>query len=181
MKSFQKNLSDFSDLDFKTQSKIYDKLALDIAKNQIIQVIAYCLMPTHIHLVLKQISDNGITSFVNKLLNSYSRYFNLLHGRKGPLWESRFKSIHIDSDELLLHITRYNHLNPSSGGLVKKPEDWKYSSYNEYLNKTNIKICEFNDLLNIDSKTYRKFVNDRISYQKEISKIKALILEDYFG
>lgn len=146
-----------------------------------IDIIAYCLMPTHIHLLLKQNNDDGITKYLAKTLNSFTRYFNLHHHRKGPLWESHFKSILVNTDEQLLHLTRYIHLNPTAAGLVKKPEEWQFSSYNEYLGKISNGLCFWQDLIDLDPKEYKKFVNSRISYQKELSKIKRLLIEDYTG
>jgi len=135
-------------------------------------------MPTHVHLILKQLTSDGISDFIGKVLNSYSKYFNTKHKRKGPLWEERFKNILVITDEQLLHLTRYLHLNPATALIVEKPEDWPYSSYCEYLGiGQGIGLCKYQDILNINPKSYRKFVNDRISYQRELAKIKALITD----
>jgi len=146
--------------------------------NRLVEIIAYCIMPTHLHLILKQLNDKGISTFMNNVLNSYSRYFNIKLKRKGPLWESRFKNVLIKSDEQLLHLTRYIHLNPVTAYLVDKPQLWQMSSYNEYLEEDNThKICKYDNVLNITPDFYRKFVEDRVSYQRDLKKIKDLILE----
>jgi len=119
-----------------------------------------------------------------KVLNGYSRYFNIKYQRIGPLWESRFKSVLVAADEQLLHLTRYIHLNPTSAGLVKNPEDWEYSSYNQYINpqeKKSERFCEYSELFDLSPKQYRDFVDDRKSYQKEISIIKKALIDDYLG
>ena len=154
-----------------------DKERMLKEKKKLVEIIAYCIMPTHIHLILKQLETNGISKFMNNVLNSYSRYFNTKYKRKGPLWETRFKSILIETDEYLIHLTRYIHLNPVTANLVGKPEDWLASSYNEYLLKVNDKICRYNDILDIDPVSYKKFVEDRICYQKDLAKIKHLLLD----
>jgi len=148
--------------------------------NKIVKIIAYCIMPTHIHLILKQLEEKGISVFMSNLLNSYTRYFNLRHKRKGPLWESRFKRIHIENDEVLLHLTRYIHLNPVTAYLVEDPIEWKYSSYREYLLQLPPEkcICEYKDLLEINPISYKRFVEDRASYQRELAKIRHLIADD---
>ena len=158
--------------------KDQDKLEIDEGE-KLIEIIAYCLMPTHLHLVLKQLIDKGVSTGMNNILNSYSRYFNIRHNRKGPLWEGRFKRVLVKSDEQLLHLTRYVHLNPVTAYLVDKPTDWTASSYKEFIGKNNIekRICEYKDILNIESDSYKDFVEDRISYQRELAKIKDLILE----
>lgn len=150
-----------------------------------VEIVSYGIMPTHIHLTLKQLVDDGISKYMSRVLNSYSKYFNIHHLRKGPLWESTFKSVLVETDEQLLHLTRYHHLNATSAGFVKIPEDWAYSSYNEYLEVSNDTyadgFCDFKEIITLNPKQYKKFVDDRIDYQKKISSIKHLLFEDYSG
>lgn len=148
-------------------------------QTQLVQIIAYCFMPTHIHLILKQLASDGISKYMKDTLISYTRSFNTTHQRKGPLWESRFRSILVSSDEQLLHLTRYLHLNAVTVGLVDSPDKWLFSSYKEYLSKGGDveNICQFDDILEIKPTLYRKFVLDQIGYQKELAKIKKLILD----
>lgn len=147
-------------------------------KEKLVQIIAYCLMPTHLHIILKQLEDRGISSYCGKVLNSFSKFFNARHKRKGPLWEEKFKNVIVRSDEQLLHLTRYIHLNPVAAFLIAKPEQWPHSSYKEYLDISGeLKLCEYEDLIRVDRSSYRKFVNDRISYQRELAKIKTLLMD----
>lgn len=147
-------------------------------KEKLVQIIAYCLMPTHLHLILKQLEDKGISKYCGNILNSFSRYFNTKHKRKGPLWEEKFKNVLVGNDEQILHLTRYIHLNPVTAFLIKKPEEWPYSSYKEYLGLSNgLKLCNYEDILDLKPSSYRRFVNDRISYQRELAKIKTLLLD----
>lgn len=178
-------------IDFEYSYSIFSRLSLplqqiitsNLRKNSktSVQIVAYCIMPTHFHLILKQLTDNSISTYISKVLNSYSKSFNLVHKRKGPLWEGRFKNVLITTDEQLLHLSRYLHLNPVSTGLVQKPEKWQFSSYQEYIGKEKQGICDFADVINIDPVNYKKFVLERISYQKELSKIKKYLLENYSG
>ena len=139
-------------------------------------------MPTHVHLILKQLEPDGISTFMRKVLDSFSKYFNIKSNRHGPLWESRFKDVLVTSDEQLLHLTRYLHLNPVSAGLVKRPEQWPFSSYGEYISKkTESNLCSWDGLFEFDSKRYEKFVHDRISYQRSLSRIKRLLNKNYTG
>ncbi len=146
---------------------------------KLVEIIAYCIMPTHVHLILKQLDDNGISTFMGRVLNSYSRYFNVKTNRKGPVWEGRFQNVEVETDEQLLHLTRYLHLNPSTSFLTKKPEDWLYSSYLEFLgqNTKEITICEFSDILDINPKNYKKFVDSQINYQRELKHIKDILID----
>jgi len=159
----------------------YPKIDISIPdQKKLVEIIAYCLMPTHPHLILKQLKEKGISVFMNHIQNSYTRYFNTKHRRRGPLWEYQFQNRLIKTDEDLLHMTRYIHLNPVTARLVDKPEQWRWSSYKEYLleTKDKAKICKFADILDIKPSSYREFVNDRISYQRELAKIKDLLIDE---
>ena len=162
-----------------TQQYGFDDYFSKTTKNnkKIIENIAFCLMPNHLHIILQQLEDNGISIYMNKVLNSYSRYFNVLHKRKGPLWESRFRHIEVESDEQLLHLTRYIHLNPTSAELVKKPEQWPYSSYPYYIDTRRKRIVNFENFISVRQESYRQFVNDRKDYQRKLSYIKKIIAE----
>jgi putative transposase len=176
---FQYKFSNFSDLDITNQKNIINNLIKN--RNMHVKIFAYCIMPTHFHLILQQQKNNGISKYMAKSLNSYSRFFNTRYQRKGPLWEGKFKSILIDNDEQLLHLTRYIHLNPVSANIIEKTEDWKFSSYNEYLGNNVNQICKYPDLFDLTQLEYKRFVTNQISYQKSLSKIKHLLIENYSG
>ena len=153
-------------------------ISVSQGKEKFVQIIAYCIMPTHLHLILKQLEKDGISIFMSKILNSYARYFNVKYKRKGPLWEGNFKNVLVNTDEQLLHLTRYIHLNPITAYLVDKPEHWPASSYRQYLSTDDQKICNYDNILEIKPNPYREFVEDRVSYQRELARIKELFLED---
>ena len=160
-------------------TKNKDAVERNIKEDKLVDIIAYCIMPTHFHLILKQLKDKGISVFMSQISNSYTRYFNLKHKRKGPLWEREFQNVLVSTDEQFLHLTRYIHLNPVTAFLADKPEDWPVSSYKEFLGEVeeNKRICSFEELLDIKPDLYKTFVDDRISYQRDLGKIKHLILE----
>lgn len=155
----------------------FNKILINNDKS--VQIIAYCFMPTHIHFILKQLTENGIADYMRKILDSYTRYFNTFHKRNGPLWGGRFKNVLIKNDEQLLHLTRYLHLNSTTAKLVDRPEDWEFSSYKEYLSEVgdDSAVCQFSDILEIKPFSYHKFVNDQIFYQRELAKIKELLID----
>ncbi len=175
---FNYKYSRYDDLSDQLKSQIINDLAESSPKY--VNIICYCIMPTHFHLVLKQNRKDAISKYLGNLLNSYSRYFNTKYKRIGPLWSSRFKNVLVNNDEQLLHLTRYIHLNPSSVGISISPEDWTYSSYNEYINDEK-HLCDYGDDLEINPVQYRKFVNDRKTYQKSLSIIKKQLIDDYSG
>jgi REP-associated tyrosine transposase len=145
--------------------------------NALIKFISYCFMPDHYHLLIKILSNNCLSKFINNVENSFTRYFNIRFERKGPLYQTAFKTVRINSNEQLLHVSRYIHLNPTTAGLVQKPEDWMFSSYQEFI--TNDKILkEIMTEISIKSiNAYKKFVEDQKDYQRKLARIKKFLLD----
>lgn len=96
------------------------------------ELVAYALMPNHIHLVLQD--QAGLLSKMMQVLNACStRDFNYHHHRIGHLYQGRFHARRVDRDAYLLEVTRYVHLNPVRAQLVERPEDYPWSSYRVYV------------------------------------------------
>ena len=97
---------------------------------------------------------------MHKLSLSYAKAFNKMHARVGPLFQGPFRAISIDSDEYLLDLSRYIHLNPVSAGLVSRPEEWEFSSYSEYvgIRDGNLPAPEIVLELIGSAERYREFV-----------------------
>jgi putative transposase len=148
-----------------------------LTRELLVNVISYCVMPTHLHIALKQLKSNGISTFMGNVLNSYTRYFNTRSGRKGPLWQSRFKHVPIESDAQLSHLTRYIHLNPVTEHLCEDPGAWAYSSYREYMGESHDSLCVRDYGLFPSPSAYRDFVLDQKDYQRSLAHLKALHLE----
>lgn len=163
--------SQYTNLSEEYQSNLKE---LHATQKDLVDIIAFCVMPTHVHFILKQLEKGGITQYMKNVKNSYTRYFNTKHKRKGPLWDSRFKNVLVKDNEYMLHLTRYVHLNPVTSSLVAKPEEWAYSSYQEYQKPDNRVFTEY---ISITHDKYKEFVEDRIEYQKELHKIQSLLLE----
>jgi len=93
--------------------EIKDLPLLSVEKGEcIVAVGAYCIMGNHFHLLVKEIQEGGISVFMKKLLTAYSSYFNKKYEREGPLFQSTFRSQHLNSDEYLKYVFSYIHLNP---------------------------------------------------------------------
>lgn len=79
---------------------------------KIVAIGAYCLMPNHFHILVKEITEGGITKFMSKLMTAYSTYFNKKNSRTGSLFSSEFKAQHLDNDNYIKYIFSYIHMNP---------------------------------------------------------------------
>src|SRR3972149_1221260 len=94
------------------------------------ELLAYCLMPNHFHLVIKQLDRHSLENFMRSLLTRYSMYFNKKYNRVGSLFQDTYKAVLINDESYLLHLSRYIHLNPleTMADITKA-----YSSYRDYL------------------------------------------------
>ena len=102
-----------------------------------VNIVAYCLMPNHYHLLVMPRKDHNISKFVQSVFGSYTQSINKQRKRHGHLFQGRFRSVLINKESILLHLARYIHLNPVDAGLVSKPSDWEYSNYHEILRNRN--------------------------------------------
>ncbi len=101
---------------------------------QLVSIGAYCLMPNHFHILLRQEEENGIARFMQKVLTGYTMYFNKRRERTGPLFAGVFKSRHVDNDRYLQWVTSYIHFNPSKiVTSMREVKEFKYSSYRDFL------------------------------------------------
>lgn len=173
--------SQFLTLTNERRKQILD--GLSEKREFLVEIIAYCLMPNHFHFLIKQLKEVGISKFMSNFTNSYTRYFNVKNKRNGPLFEGKFKAIRIETDEQLLHLSRYIHLNPYSSYVVKTLKDLKnyaFSSFSEYLGNSEVNMCSKEIVLGqfINVESYKKFVFDQADYQRALEKIKHLALEE---
>ncbi len=175
---YNNRFQDESFSDFLIKNKdFYNKSLLkeDVENYSFVKFISYCIMPDHYHLLVKVLLDNSLSKYISKVENSFTRYFNIKFNRKGPLWQTNFKSVRVKNNEQLLHLTRYIHLNPTTSNLVSKPEKWQFSSYKDYIFNDFILKKYLKEISIKDKEDYKKFVENRIDYQKQLKKIKKLI------
>lgn len=153
--------------------------------NPLASLGAYCLMPNHFHILIKETGEKGISTFMGKLLTSYSSYFNKKYERTGKLFEGAFKATHVDNDEYLKYLFSYIHLNPvkimdpqwkingiKNRELAKKYlEEYKYSSYSDYLGtgRTENAILNTQDFPEYfaDFKEFNQFIDEWLSFSKK--------------
>lgn len=160
-----------------------EQILLNIIKNNVrlIEIIAFCLMPNHFHFLVKQIKDNGIKTFTSNFTNAYTKYFNTKHERTGPLVEGIFKAVRVETDEQLVHLSRYIHLNPVSSFIIsaKDLENYPWSSLPQYLGQKDDDFCSKDIVLRLFPTTqkYKTFVFNQITYAQELGKIKHLAMD----
>lgn len=151
--------------------------------NSKVTILAYCLMPTHYHILIREKKKGGISAHMSKVQNAFTRFYNLKSRRSGQLFRGRFKSKPITSEEMFKHVARYIHLNPYSSQLVNKLDELKIypsSSMKELFMSENLRsslttdvnllLSFFGDKVN----KYLKFVMDQADYQRTLEYCKSI-------
>ena len=146
--------------------KVNDKIYITIARplknyHNKIELLAYCLMPNHFHLLVKQKDKNTMEFFMRSLLTKYSVYFNKKNNRVGSLFQGSYKAVLIDNEDQLLHVSRYIHLNPTKDSPLQKA----YSSYPDYLNLRKTPWLNTKIILSFFKNAQRNSLRDMLSYQ----------------
>ncbi|MDP3973665.1 MAG: transposase [Candidatus Daviesbacteria bacterium] len=147
-----------------------------------IEILAFCLMPTHIHFLIKESKEGGISSFMRNFQNSYAKYFNLKKERSGSLFQSMFKAVMIETDEQLIHIARYIHLNPVTAFILKDIDqlmNYPWCSFSIYIERNNSDLINKEIIMGSFStiKNLVEFTKNQVDYQRKLDKIKHLTLE----
>lgn len=147
-----------------------------------VKILTFALMPNHFHFIIKQVANNGISKFMSDFTNSYTRFINVKNDRVGPLFQGIFKSKLIQTDEQLIHLSRYHHLNPYTDMLVNNIEgilDYPYSSIQNYLGNHVFDFIDTHDILSLfkNYASYKKFVLSNRDYQRQLGQIKHLLIE----
>ena len=116
-----------------------DALGSRDAKSRLVDIVCYCLNPNHYHFTLEQLVDDGVSSYMGRLSGGFAQYFNRKYKRSGALFESRYKSTHVVSNEQLLHTSAYINLNDRVHGLRRGAS---VSSWHEYLTDLPSGLCK---------------------------------------
>ncbi|MBI2326710.1 transposase [Candidatus Curtissbacteria bacterium] len=144
-------------------------------------IVAFCLMGNHFHFLVKQVKESGVSKFMANFMNSYTKYFNTKYQRVGPLFQGAFKAVHIESDEQLLHLSRYIHLNPVMGFKIKADDlkDYEWSSYPSYTGSTDVSFVDSDIIMDFFKRPdkYQKFVLDQADYAKKLKAIEHLVID----
>jgi len=93
----------------------------------------YCLMPTHIHFLIRTFSGHNFSDFMKRISLAYFSYYKRKYGWVGHFWQGRFKSQPVGKDEYFIQCGKYIESNPVRSNLVLRPEDYLYSSYRHYV------------------------------------------------
>jgi len=161
--------------------KSFEKLGSYTSKQEsekLVEFVCYCVNPNHFHFLLKQLNTDGIKKFMHRIGTGYTKYFNNKYKRSGNLFQRPFKSVHIDSNEYLLHLSAYINLNGRVHKLGSDTSKFSMSSWEEFIGNKNcfceksIILGQFNNILE-----YKNFTENSLNDILERREIKGILLE----
>ena len=174
----QLSFSKFKVLAENRKREFMDKL---YQTEQLVELLAFSLMPNHFHLLLRQLREKGIIDYLSNLQNSLAKYVNIKSARIGSLFCNPFKGVHIQNENLLLHINRYIHLNHVTSYIIdiNELDNFPWTSFPYYIGaksgdfvSTDLVLSHF-----ANREKYREFVYNQADYQRQLHTIKHLLLE----
>jgi putative transposase len=156
-----------------------------IRKKFFVEILAFCLMPNHYHLLLKPVVENGVAQFMKKINGGYAKYFNDKYERSGALFQGRYKLVPITEEKHFIHLPYYIHLNPLDlvvpewrerkirtsdvHNVMKFLEKYRWSSYLDYIGKKNFPSVTQREFLTKFLGGPEQYKKDTIKWLKELS------------
>ncbi len=139
--------------------------------------IAYCLMPNHYHLLIRQDGEHPARLLIQRVFNSYTKAFNKRYGLSGTLFEDNYKVKMVQEEPYLLHLCRYIHANPVKHGLVSDVAHWPYSNYLEWVGERcgTLVDRDFVQQLFPSPQSYRDFVADLSAERQLPEELRAYL------
>lgn len=140
-----------------------------------IMLLAYCIMDNHAHLLIYTDEINEMSKYMRVVNSMFAKDYNRSTDRVGYVFRDRFNSQYIDNKEYLLKCLRYIHMNPVKANMVERPEEYRYSTYNDFLKKNGIANDKVIDKIFGDKNDYfERFIN--IS-SEEIEEIEVMDID----
>ncbi len=149
--------------------KVYILLLTEVKRSHGFYLYHYVLMPNHVHLLLKPNGDK-LSKFMHAVQMKYAKYYCKKYNFIGHVWQGRFKNVEIGNDAQLLACGNYIEMNPVRAGLVYRPEDWEWSSYNYYAHGAKNPLVD-PDPLFISSGGITETIRQK--YQQTLDKTRA--------
>jgi putative transposase len=115
---------------------ICEEEMLEIAEGRYVELIAFCIMPNHFHLILRELEEGGIARYMQRVLNAYTKYFNAKYQVSGHLFQGPYRAVHVTDNNQLLYLSCYIHRNPRElPNWKNKEREYVWSSYQDYVKK----------------------------------------------
>jgi putative transposase len=165
-------------------------------RKMLVEILAFCLMPNHLHLLVRQLREGGISKLMRKIGAGYGNYYNNKYKRRGHVFQGKYKIVHIKTQEQLKTVFVYIHTNPLAlifpnwkekgikmsdlKKLIDFLENYRWSSYSDYLGKKNFPSLtsrEFLTKIMNGIEGCQEFVNGWLQFKKELADFEKIAIE----
>ena len=144
----------------------------EILKKRTIELVSFCLMPNHFHLIIKELKNDGIASYMQRILNAYGKYYNTKYQKSGHVFQGPYRAVHVENNDQLLYLSSYIHRNPRELKMFSNREDkYEWSSYQDFIYQNRFGYLLVPEIINgqfSNLDKYKKFVAGSIA--KELHK-----------
>jgi putative transposase len=154
----------------------------NIIKQRTIELVGFCIMPNHFHLIIKELEEGGIAAYMHRVMTAYAKYYSIKYQKSGHVFQGTYQAVHIQNDLQMLHLSAYVHRNPREiSRWFNKEDQYEWSSYQDLILKDrwdglltpDVILGEFKD-----RDGYRHFVKTspakllkgELNYLEELSK-----------
>ena len=156
---------------FSVKHSVFDideEVVLAIVREKYVGLIGFCLMPNHFHMLVVEKNEGGIARYMQRVLNGYTKYYNAKYGKSGHLFQGPYKTVHVGTNEQLLHLSSYIHRNPRELAEWRgKEHKYPWSSYGDYVGNNR-----WGDLLEQDI-LLEQFKNEKEGYEAFLTSSTA--------
>jgi len=167
--------------DKEPNAGLKEKIIQDILDSRLVELVAFVLMQNHFHCILRELKEGGISKYMQRVGNAYAKYFNICYGRSGHLFENKFNSIHIDTNEYLNYLSAYIHLNIREVSRWSGREDqYPWSSFRDYTGQNRFRDLLKQDIIlgQCNSKNeYKRFVTESAIKVADLDDVKHLMFD----
>ena len=148
------------------------KIQQNIINNRFVELTSFCLMPNHFHLIIQEVEENGIARYMQRVLNSYTKYYNTKYQKSGHLFQGPYRAVHVENNDQLLYLSTYIHRNPRElKKWFKKESTYLWSSYQDLIGKNRFEELLVVDIINGQFKNKKE-------YDEFVKSSPAKLLED---
>ncbi|MEK7471416.1 MAG: transposase [Patescibacteria group bacterium] len=127
----------------------YSRIRITNSNKDSFKIHAFALMPNHFHILIEQLENTSIATFMLKVCTSYAKYLNKKYKRVGHVFQDQFKAVLVENNSQLMWLSAYIHMNPVKDKIVTHPSLYKWSSYNDFILNRNLPLVTTEFLLSV--------------------------------
>ncbi len=146
-------------------------------EEKLVEILAWCLMSNHYHLLLRPLVEGGVAKFMTKINTGFTMYFNKRYERSGHLFQGRYKHKEIDTESSLLYVSAYIHLNPVRANICQSAEQYPWSSCKDFVSDYQGRVNVDKDFVGVSADEYKIFINGLTEKYEKIVAFEEMLID----